>query len=183
MSQKNIFIAALMVLISLNISAQISRTILGMTLGVSTPEQCAQIMERKGIKLRGGNTELVYGGEDQIVTFAGTEWHIFQLKFYRGKLCEMVFQLIDRWSNDDEMSVGNTLISTSLYRKYSKYKQNIDKGELNTLDIYSDGRTQVSLFYQERSDYKKPHLALSYEDTKLSEARSRDELKFIENDL
>ena len=182
-NMKTIFMVILMVLVSFNASAQISRTIMGMTLGVSTPEQCAQIMERKGIKLRGNKTELVYGGEDQIVTFAGTNWHSFQLKFYKGKLCDIVFQLVDRFDKDDEMSVGNTLISYSLNRKYSKYRIDIGTGNLTSRDVFIDGRTTVKLFYQERNDYKKPYLGLGYKDNALSEARNREELKFIDKDL
>lgn len=187
-NMKTTFMAILMVLVSFNASAQISRTIMGMTLGVSTPEQCSQIMERKGIKLRGSNPELFYGGDDQIVTFAGTRWNSLQLKFYKGKLVEIVFQIEDMFhssniKNEDEMSVGSTLVANSLYRKYSKYKRKEDLGDLTRCDRYSDGRTGIMLLYRERSDYKKPFLAFGYYDEKLSAARMREELKFIDDDL
>ena len=169
--------------ISLCAFSQISRTFLGMTLGVSTKAQCEQKLRNMGVLRVNTEDELGFGTSECSVQFAGKEWHMLRLHFYKNKLYEIIFEMKHYWDQDIEMEIANTTITPNVYNKYRRYKQKTYDSDLKTCDKYSDGKTQIYVLYQERTQKKDPYFAISYSDVYRSNKVFDEYNSSISNDL
>lgn len=161
---KRLFFVIMFFVVSLGSFSQISKTFFGMTLGISTKAQCEQVLKKMGVLRYNGEDEMGFGSSECSVKFAGQEWNSLKLRFYKNKLYEVSFEMLHYWNKDFEMDIANTTITPNVYNKYRRYKQKTYNNDLKTCDKYSDGKTQIFVMFQERTEKKDPFFAITYSD-------------------
>ncbi len=152
-------------------SAQIQRTHLGCTVGLSSLNHVLTTMEKQGMPL----TQSEYDpntydyASDYGFNYGGTTWTYLKFTFYNGTLCSLNFMSVAETSESAYINLYNKLSN-----KYSSYqKREFDpEGFLNGA-LFMDNRT--SLMVSRSNDF----LTLLYMDATLMELKmqsNNDEL-------
>lgn len=171
---KHIATLFLLTLICLTASAQINRTIMNCTLGVSTEQDVIQEMSNQGYKVMKIDDETL--GIDNKIKFGGQEWTVVYFNFSHSLLKAIVLMKceITDWKI---MKTSYNNLKTKLDMKYPDYLQDKEKAltPLGLQTIYSDGNTLLIL----KTDYMTGFgqcLSLLYADVLLQIEKEKEEL-------
>lgn len=155
---KKTIIIFLLAYTSLFASAQIQKTILGVTLGQTTRAQTQNLYPNAKGNWAGDIEIALFPGSDlnsSIVEgeaalnidspkFAGLEWRYAHFSFYQGVLSEVHFSSKD--SKDGSTESDWEELCNALTKKYGTYKKTHHEaiGERDiSYEIYSDGKTRI----------------------------------------
>ena len=136
---KKIILVFAFVLCSLIGSAQIQRTIMGQTLGVSTKKEVYNSLKDRGafyVNIRGEEQLLV-----KDVRFGGFSWEIMSFSFYNNILYQVTVMDLDKDSSIISQEEKWNSISQKLESKYHNIISNKEENKIS----YSDGSTLVMM--------------------------------------
>ena len=137
---KKLFTLLSIILLIANLStAQIRKSVLGLTLGVSNKTAVAKILKSKHVKFWEQDGSLVANH----IQFGGFKWSAVFFEFYNNKLYSVAFR-------DDSINKDSELLLTvfkrlgnDLYRKYSSYYDSEESYDGNI--IFSDKNVELIL--------------------------------------
>lgn len=161
-----IFILSMIVI---SASAQIQRKFFGLSLGVSTRNQVANVIKKKKL-------QIVVDDEDGLAVtnlqFGGYNWYFIRFTFVNNKLSGVYF------SDDDSHTERRTLdifwnhYVDKLYEKYLNYY--INDTDVNEELHFEDKKTMLLLQYNYFKGVK--FLSLAYRDVLLMESLKRNDI-------
>lgn len=168
---KKIVFVILILLVSLSCSAQINRTFLGVTLGVSTKQQVKTIMTQKGYTVT-TDPDGSYSIIADNISFGGGMWTYVSFKFVNGYLSEIWFQNNERQSAVN-LKVFFDKLKMSLDKKYAAYYFDLPMDNVSKCAHYDDGKTAILLAV--RNYHYLEYISIGYEDNALSKKKLQKE--------
>lgn len=161
--KKALLVLTFLMLFLMTMSAQIKRTIMGQTLGVSTKEEVYNSLKSKGAFLQTvGGEELVFLSD---VRFGGVPWDNMSFAFYNNLLCSVSVVDLSSTGVSGMTREKWKAVSEKLESKYHDYPcVKKDEGV-----FYEDDATSVVMVFIKGS------LMLMYSDVKLRKEKSAKE--------
>lgn len=151
---KKLFLALIFtILVTFTVRSQITTSMWGLNLGVTTMSEAEKIINKKGYALnRIGNKLQILINPDGPIRFGGHNWSSLFLTFEEGHLAEISFSKSAQISPSPEFAQ----LKKSLEGKYGQYNIHAESPNLNikSLDNYTlyygyeqffDGKTLVTL--------------------------------------
>ena len=137
---KKLILLFVLLLVTLTIGAQITRTINGITLGKSTRQDVICYLNKKGISYRTEDGGLGVAGYGSFI-FGNTEWQRFQCNFYNNIVYQICCEKRGLASEGSTIVLEYSAIRKILMEKYAHYYKPILPNDAS----FSDGKTNLHL--------------------------------------